>query len=332
VYGSKSEVTFKKGDVELATVSYNAQVEKEDDEPESAIEDTRTFTTIQRPDIVLRLSKKSERDIVYTYLFDAKYRLNDRRIEGKDVPPEDAINQMHRYRDAIYYADGKSNEQLKKEIIGGYVLYPGNMGKTEYEQSYYHRSIEKVGIGAFPLRPGTTRIDEEGNLYIDPTSSEIVLYEQIRTWLEESDRKAGLLEKVIPQKGLQYTSEESKESVYMILTIDKDVNDDTLSVITGQVSSIVMGKMGMEEAKDIQSVRYIAPIIPGGHIEGYYKVTKANLKRVEDTDYPIRIKFDVADWTKLEIPAKFGMVRAAYRGFCYTRNEFFKHCKEQKIY
>lgn len=204
VYGSKSEVAFKKGDVELATVSYNAQVEKDDAEIESAIDDTKTFTTIQRPDIVLRLSKKSEQDIVYTYLFDAKYRLNDRRIEGKDVPPEDAINQMHRYRDAIYYADGKGDEQLKKEIIGGYVLYPGNMGKTEYEDSYYHRSIEKVGIGAFPLRPGTTKIDEEGNLYVDPTSSEFVLYEQIRTWLEESDRKAGLLEKVIPQKGLAY--------------------------------------------------------------------------------------------------------------------------------
>lgn len=204
VYGSKSEVTFKKGDVELATVSYNAQVEKEDAEIESAIDDTKTFTTIQRPDIVLRLSKKSKQDIVYTYLFDAKYRLNDRRIEGKDVPPEDAINQMHRYRDAIYYADGNSDEQLKKEIIGGYVLYPGKMGKTDYEDSYYHRSIEKVGIGAFPLRPGTTKIDEGGNLYVDPTSSEFVLYEQIRAWLEESDRKAGLLEKVIPQKGLAY--------------------------------------------------------------------------------------------------------------------------------
>ncbi len=209
VYGSKSEVAFKKGDIELATVTYNAQVEKEDAKIESAIDDTRTFTTIQRPDIVLRLSKKSEQDIVYTYLFDAKYRLNDRRIEGKDVPPEDAINQMHRYRDAIYYAEGQSDELLKKEIIGGYVLYPGNMGKTEYEQSYYHRSIEKVGIGAFPLRPGTTKIDEEGNLYIDPLSSESVLYEQIKSWLEEDDRRLRLLEKVIPQKGLSYERDAS---------------------------------------------------------------------------------------------------------------------------
>ena len=59
-------------------------------------------------------------------------------------------------------------------------------------------------IGAFPLRPSTTKIDEDGNLYVDSTSSEYVLYEQIKAWLEESDRKAGLLERVIPQKGLAY--------------------------------------------------------------------------------------------------------------------------------
>lgn len=227
VYGSKSEVAFKKGDIELATVTYNAQVEKEDARIESAIDDTRTFTTIQRPDIVLRLSKKSEQDIVYTYLFDAKYRLNDRRIEGRDVPPEDAINQMHRYRDAIYYAEGQSDERLKKEIIGGYVLYPGNMDKAEYEQSYYHRSIEKVGIGAFPLRPGTTRIDEEGNLCVDPLSSEAVLYEQIKMWLEEGDRRSRLLESVIPQKGLSYERDASandwKTRYYLERYPDADV-------------------------------------------------------------------------------------------------------------
>ena len=228
VYGSKSEVMFKKGDKELATVSYNAQVEKEDAQIESAIDDTKTFTTIQRPDIVLRLSKKSEHDIVYTYLFDAKYRLNDRRIEGKDVPPEDAINQMHRYRDAIYYEEGKNDDQLKKEVIGGYVLYPGNMGKTEYEDSYYHRSIEKVGIGAFPLRPGTTKIDEGGNLYIDPASSEIVLYEQIKAWLEESDRKAGLLEKAIPQRGLTYERDAASNDWKTRYYLERYPNADVL--------------------------------------------------------------------------------------------------------
>lgn len=93
----------------------------------------------------------------------------------------------------------------------------------------------------------------------------------------------------------------------------------------------IMGRKGMEETKDIQSVRYIAPIIPGGHIEGFYKVVKANLTRVENEKYPIRIKFDVSDWKELAQPAKFGMARAAYRGFCKTREEFFMHCKEHVI-
>lgn len=48
-----------------------------------------------------------------TYLFDAKYRI-DGKVNGVDTPPEDAINQMHRYRDAIYYKDHTSAELKKK--------------------------------------------------------------------------------------------------------------------------------------------------------------------------------------------------------------------------
>jgi len=33
----------------------------------------------------------------------------------------------------------------------------------------------------------------------------------------------------------------------------------------------------------------------------------------------------------LQQPAKFGMARAAYRGYCKTRDEFFRHCKEQMV-
>ena len=117
----------------------------------------------------------------------------------------------------------------------------------------------------------------------------------------------------------------------MILTLDTEVNEDVDSVLEGRSDTIIMGRKGMEETKDIQSIRYIAPIIPGGHIEGYYKVKKANLKRVEDASYPIRIKFEVGDWHSLEQPAKFGMARAAYRGFCKTRDEFFEHCKGQAV-
>ena len=117
----------------------------------------------------------------------------------------------------------------------------------------------------------------------------------------------------------------------MILTIDNEVNTDMDAVLEGRANTIIMGKRGIEETKDIQSIRYIAPITFGSHITGYYRVTRANLKRVDDEKYPIRIQFDVADWHLLRNPAKFGMPKWALRGVCKTKEEFFKHCKELVI-
>ena len=90
-----------------------------------------------RPDIILRLTKK-KKGIKYTFLFDAKYRIDDTPKQGMDVPPPSAIDQMHRYRDAIYYIEQETYAP-KREVIGGYVLFPGNYTKDEYENSYYHQ-------------------------------------------------------------------------------------------------------------------------------------------------------------------------------------------------
>ena len=316
--GEHSRILFRKDGVELAELVYNPKhTDKENDS--ISIENLVVPTVAQKPDIVLQLTKDDiEKGMKMTYLFDAKYRINDRTDAGVDTPPDDAINQMHRYRDAIYYKENKDGDNsLKKEVIGGYILFPGNGDPIEVAKAKFQQSLNEVNIGAFPLRPN----DAENRKLLEHFIGELI-------------RKASteILDESIPQKGLYYTSEEPKDAVYMILTIDKDVNEDIQGILNGLASCIVMGKKGMEEAKDIQSVRYIAPIIPGGHIEGYYKVAKANLKRVDDADYPIRINFNVEDWTKLEHPAKFGMARAAYRGFCKTREEFFKLCKEQEVY
>ena len=78
-----------------------------------------TSTTEQRPDIVVTITKKN--GFVLTYLYDAKYRVQDDVKDGEldegasigvaDYPLPDAINQMHRYRDALVWAiqdEGKS--------------------------------------------------------------------------------------------------------------------------------------------------------------------------------------------------------------------------------
>lgn len=221
IQGSKSEVVFldnEQPDVQLASVMYNATTDDEEHQTDESgisqntdIAETTSKTTEQRPDIVLRLSKTNDK-IQYTYLFDAKYRIRDTSIparNGVEVPPVDAINQLHRYRDAIYYTQSK-DEKLKKEVIGGYVLYPGNLTKKEFEGSYYHRSVDEVNIGAFPLKPGGqwrhlyNDKGEYNDLLLSPESSEDVLYHQIENWIMDDDAETTLLETSIPQKGLEY--------------------------------------------------------------------------------------------------------------------------------
>ena len=312
--GEHSRILFKKDDVELAELVYNPKhTDKENDN--ISMENLVVPTVAQKPDIVLQLTKHDQqKDMKMTYLFDAKYRIEE-NVNGVDTPPEDAINQMHRYRDAIYYKEHSSNE-LKKEVIGGYILFPGDGQKADVEVSKFYKTIGEVNIGAFPLRPKDVENRE-------------LLVQFIESLIGKASTE--ILEDSIPQKGLYYTPDEPKDAVYMILTLDEDVNKDVDAILEGRASTIIMGRKGMEETKDIQAVRYIAPIIPGGHIEGYYKVVKANLAHVENEMYPIRIKFEVADWQELEQPAKFGMARAAYRGYCKTSDEFFEHCKEQAV-
>lgn len=196
-WGTHSEVTFLRTEdnVELASVMYNAPVREDDSRITSAIKDTTTFTTQQRPDIVLRLTKR-QRDIQFTFLFDAKYRISDSHPDDMDIPPSEAIDQMHRYRDAIYYIE-PTNQKPKREVIGGYVLFPGNYTREELENSRYYNSIKAIGIGAFPLRPS------EG-ITVDPNSSEQVLREQIEEWLKRSRMKLYLYKNVAPQHGLEY--------------------------------------------------------------------------------------------------------------------------------
>ena len=196
-WGTHSEVTFirTEDNVELASMMYNAPVKEEESRIESAISGTTTFTTQQRPDIVLRLTKR-QKDIQYTFLFDAKYRISDSHNDGLDIPPTDAIDQMHRYRDAIYYID-PSNQKPKREVIGGYVLFPGNYTGEEYEQSRYYKSIKEIGIGAFPLRP-------TDGVIVNPGNSEHLLRKQIAEWLKRGRMQNYLYKNVAPQHGLDY--------------------------------------------------------------------------------------------------------------------------------
>lgn len=166
-----------------------------------------TATTEQRPDIVLNI-KKASGDILLTYLYDVKYRVvDDKKLDkdfeiadqdeseknnGGDYPPSDAINQMHRYRDAIYYG---ANEGVyeSKEVIGGYILFPGRGDDNIISQRYYSKSIKSVNIGAFPLLPNED-VDKEGAL----------LKKHLKDILSGKQNSFAHVKNAIPQRGRVY--------------------------------------------------------------------------------------------------------------------------------
>ena len=208
--GEKSRVVFKDDSgIELAEVSYNSSSNAGSCD---GIADTVAPTTSiapgssseERPDIVLRLTKNFGGDNHYkvTYLFDAKYRIQGRYACGEsvgvDYPPQDAIDQMHRYRDAIYYRKDRpnselTNEPLKKEIVGGYVLFPGAGTKESVLKAPFMRTRGEVNIGAFPLRPGK----EDNNKLLRDFLENLLKHNE---WIKH-------LENVIAQKGMVQVAE-----------------------------------------------------------------------------------------------------------------------------
>lgn len=108
-------------------------------------------TGIQKPDIVLRVVASGGVDVMIA--LDAKYRVDASsgyvKQFGAPGAPLEAVNQLHRYRDAIQVL----NEHLEpiRPVVAGVALYPwpepaGNQRLRE--------AADAVGIGALPLLPG----------------------------------------------------------------------------------------------------------------------------------------------------------------------------------
>lgn len=113
-----------------------------------------SWLTSQKPDILLEAEfEKGEK---LRWIFDAKYRIStDDNVV--DFAPDDAINQMHRYRDAlihIHQADDGWQDKTRP-IFGAFVLYPGWFDKSA-SQNPYNSAIKEIGIGAFPLLPNSS--------------------------------------------------------------------------------------------------------------------------------------------------------------------------------
>lgn len=305
--GEHSRILFRKDGKELAELVYNPKhTERENDN--ISMEHLVVPTVPQKPDIVLQLRKDDvERGMKMTYLFDAKYRIGGRTADGVDTPPDDAINQMHRYRDAIYYRDHKSDE-LKKEVIGGYILFPGDGDTADVEVSKFYKTIEEVNIGAFPLRPK----DERNRKLLEEFIAKLI-----------DDVASDILSDSIPQKGLFYNE---GDPLYFVAEIISRENDKA-ALLNGTATSFHCGNKGPREDVDIRKLRYLAPV-KDNRFHGYYKIESVSTHEVADEKYPIRLEFKLSAYTPLETPVKYGIHALSARGVPFTKNDFTEYCKQ----
>jgi hypothetical protein len=115
----------------------------------------------QQPDILLEIQDPAQP--LVRLVLDAKYRIDASaeyvRRYGSPGPPEDALNGLHRYRDAIIQPSWSllgltAPERTITQVIA---LFPYREAEPDaFRTSRLWNSIATIGIGAIPLLPGST--------------------------------------------------------------------------------------------------------------------------------------------------------------------------------
>jgi uncharacterized protein len=153
--GESSRITFKKKDSnETTTIHYNKEYRRDN---------KKVFTFDQVPDYTISF-KKEGFEKPFWYLFDAKYRFDEKQnqvVKTYDVP-QDAIGQLHRYRDAILHSE-PSNTTYRSAIknLGGVILYPYPLSEESFVNNNFFKSLKEVNIGALPFLPSKTKLVTE---------------------------------------------------------------------------------------------------------------------------------------------------------------------------
>lgn len=284
--GEHSRILFRKDGVELAELVYNPKnADKENNNV--GMKDLVVPTVPQKPDIVLQLTKNDlQQGMKMTYLFDAKYRI-DGKDKGVDVPPEDAINQMHRYRDAIYYKGYDANA-LKKEVIGGYILFPGDGEPNDVAVSKFYKTIKEVNIGAFPLRPK----DVENRKLLEKFIDELIHTKSSET-----------IAHVIPQKGA-YVEVGNR----VLIGLVKEDNRLFQAFMDGTATLYYSGKQ-FPTTIALQDLHFFMPYIKGLGVRDVYEIVKVRTitgKEAKQTEE------DEADSKALRLAFELRYVRKQY--------------------
>lgn len=195
----------------------------------------RTYLVTQKPDIVLKVTvparNKGDEEKQFIWLFDAKYRIEgiltdqENHFAGKpynaalnddvkDGVPDDAINQMHRYRDALIRLS-KQQDSTKpsksRPVFGAFALYPGFYDQAALNNPYAS-AIAEIGIGAFALLPSQEA--SCGHKWLLD-----FLQEQIGLLGSSTSYPASLAEKLYVQDAARIPVYGMRQSVYPDLTL-----------------------------------------------------------------------------------------------------------------
>ncbi|HEX7242746.1 MAG TPA: DUF2357 domain-containing protein [Longimicrobiaceae bacterium] len=116
----------------------------------------------QQPDMLLEVEGPD--GAATRVVLDAKYRVaaDPAYLEryGAPGPPEDALNVLHRYRDAIVRPGSGSGPE--RVVARAVALFPyREPAPGAFRRSRLWRSLDTLGIGAIPLLPGSTEHLEE---------------------------------------------------------------------------------------------------------------------------------------------------------------------------
>ena len=316
--GEHSKILFKKDNVELAELMYNPK-HTETDNDITGINNMVARTVPQKPDIVLQLTKNDlHQNMKMTYLFDAKYRISGKDSKGVDTPPDDAINQMHRYRDAIYYKEYES-APLKKEVIGGYILFPGDGNTTDIEVSKFYKTIEEVNIGAFPLRPK----DERNRELLEHFIKELIEAKSVDTVSQVIPQKGAIVQVgnrvligVVPERNIHYQKflDGTATLYYTGTEFPTDINLDNLHFFIPYVNGIrdvyqivKIRTITSQEAKSLDPNDPKGKFLRIAFVLKFSQKLYANYQKLNLEKYPIFPKYFIDttfdkqdDWTVID--------------------------------
>ena len=113
------------------------------------------------------------------------------------------------------------------------------------------------------------------DILLDINSSEDVLYQQIKSWLDDEHATQTLLEKAIPQRGLEYVEEGTKDSykskrAYLTALVTK--NDDELAAFQNHTATSYT-MLRIPTNVDLSDVSCLLPMVQG-RIDGWYDIER----------------------------------------------------------